>query len=84
MAFAFDQDGSKAWIPRRCSVGARFSITGCSLITSSRMSHHRRTGFDFLLRRLDGGRDAHGFEAREDEGLEQLEAISFGGRTGAA
>ena len=34
---------------------------------------HRRAGFDFLLRRLDGGGDAHGFEAREDEGLEQLE-----------
>ena len=31
--------GSKAWIPRRCSVGARFSSTGCSRITSSRMSH---------------------------------------------
>ena len=35
--------------------------------------HHRRAGFDFLLRRLDGRRDAHGFEAREDERLEQLE-----------
>ncbi len=30
--------GSKAWMPRRCSVGARFSMTGCSRITSSRMS----------------------------------------------
>ena len=30
--------GSKAWMPRRCSVGARFSSTGCSRITSSRMS----------------------------------------------
>ena len=30
--------GSNAWMPRRCSVGARFSITGCSRITSSRMS----------------------------------------------
>ena len=28
--------GSNAWIPRRCSVGARLSSTGCSLITSSR------------------------------------------------
>ena len=24
--------GSNAWMPRRCSVGARFSITGCSLM----------------------------------------------------
>src|SRR5512133_3202859 len=30
--------GSNAWIPRRCSVGARFSSTGCSAITSSRTS----------------------------------------------
>src|SRR3569623_681613 len=31
--------GSKAWMPRRCRVGARLSSTGCSRITSSRMSH---------------------------------------------
>ena len=31
--------GSKAWIPSRWSVGARFSSTGCSRITSSRKSH---------------------------------------------
>jgi hypothetical protein len=30
--------GSNAWMPRRCSVGARLSSTGCSRITSSRMS----------------------------------------------
>ena len=30
--------GSNAWMPRRCSVGARFRRTGCSLMTSSRMS----------------------------------------------
>ena len=30
--------GSNAWIPRRCRVGARFSSTGCSRITSSRIS----------------------------------------------
>ena len=30
--------GSNAWMPRRCSVGARLSMTGCSRITSSRMS----------------------------------------------
>ena len=27
---------SKAWMPSRCSVGARFNSTGCSLMTSSR------------------------------------------------
>ena len=30
--------GSNAWMPRRCSVGALFSSTGCSLITSSSTS----------------------------------------------
>ena len=30
--------GSNAWIPNLCSVGARFNITGCSLITSSTIS----------------------------------------------
>ena len=30
--------GSNAWIPRRCSVGARFRRTGCSAMTSSRTS----------------------------------------------
>ena len=30
--------GSNAWMPRRCSVGARFSSTGCSRMTCSRMS----------------------------------------------
>jgi len=31
--------GSNAWIPRRWSVGARLSSTGCSRITSSSTSH---------------------------------------------
>ena len=31
--------GSKAWMPRRCSVGARLSSTGCSPMTSSSTSH---------------------------------------------
>ena len=30
--------GSKAWMPMRCRVGARFSSTGCWSMTSSRMS----------------------------------------------
>ncbi len=30
--------GSKAWMPRRCRVGARFSRTGCSAMTSSSTS----------------------------------------------
>ena len=31
--------GSNAWMPRRCSVGARLSSTGCSPMTSSSTSH---------------------------------------------
>ena len=40
--------------------------------------HHRRTGFNFLFGRLDGGGDAHRFEAREDERLEQLQRHQLG------
>ena len=39
MALPSTSTGSKAWIPRRCSVGARFRSTGCSLMTSSSTSH---------------------------------------------
>ncbi|MNC85934.1 hypothetical protein D3C83_15590 [compost metagenome] len=42
--------GSKAWMPRRCRVGARLSITGCSRITSSRMS--QTSGTSCSTRRL--------------------------------
>src|ERR671921_313670 len=31
--------GSNAWMPRRCSVGARLRSTGCSWMTSSSTSH---------------------------------------------
>ena len=37
MALPSTSTGSKAWMPSRCRVGARFSSTGCSLMTSSRM-----------------------------------------------
>src|SRR4029450_9511873 len=39
MALPSTRTGSNAWIPSRCSVGARLSSTGCSRMTSSRMSH---------------------------------------------
>ena len=38
MALPSTSTGSKAWMPMRCSVGARFSSTGWFWITSSRMS----------------------------------------------
>ena len=39
MALPSTSTGSNAWIPRRWSVGARFSSTGCSAMTSSSTSH---------------------------------------------
>ena len=39
MALPSTSCGSKAWMPRRCSVGARLSSTGCSAMTSSSTSH---------------------------------------------
>ena len=41
--------GSKAWIPSLCNVGALLSNTGCSLITSSTMSHTRSSWFSIIL-----------------------------------
>ena len=38
MALPSTSTGSNAWMPRRCSVGARFSRTGCSRMTSSSTS----------------------------------------------
>ena len=40
--------------------------------------HHGRTGFNFFLGSLDGGRDAHGFETCKDEWLEQLDGHQLG------
>ena len=38
MARPSTRTGSKAWIPNLCNVGARLSKTGCSWITSSKIS----------------------------------------------
>ena len=38
IALPSTKTGSKAWIPNLCNVGARLSMTGCSLITSSKIS----------------------------------------------
>ncbi len=66
--------GSNAWMPRRWSVGARFSSTGCSAMTSSSTSQtsgdHR---VDVLLRRLDVLDRLALDEPAHDERLEELE-----------
>ena len=60
-------------MPRRCSVGARFSSTGCSWMTSSRMSH--TTGVpastNFFAALMVVAMPI-AFQTAEDEGLEQL------------
>ena len=38
MALPSTSTGSKAWMPRRCRVGARFRSTGCSRMTPSSTS----------------------------------------------
>ena len=71
--------GSKAWMPRRCSVGARLSSTGCSVMTSSSTSqttglralHHPLGGLDVL-------RVVQVDEALHHERLEQLERHLLG------
>ena len=44
MALPSISTGSNAWMPMRCSVGARLSMTGCCSITSSRMSQTWSSG----------------------------------------
>ena len=66
--------GSNAWMPRRCSVGARLSSTGCSLDDLFEDVPDLGTLLlDHLLGALDGGDVAALFELVVDERLEQLE-----------
>ena len=66
-------------MPSRCKVGARFSSTGCSRITSSRMSQHLRPLLlDHALGGLDRAGEAVELELRIDERLEQLERHLLG------
>ena len=48
MALPSIRVGSKAWMPSRCRVGARFSITGCSRMTCSRMSQTSGRSFSTM------------------------------------
>ena len=49
MALPSMSTGSKAWMPRRCRVGARLRSTGCSRITSSRMSQTSGRSFSTIF-----------------------------------
>src|SRR3954471_15386844 len=85
MALPSTSTGSKAWMPRRWSVGARLRSTGCSWMTSSRTS--QTTGiiestiflaalmfWASLEFRACFARD----DRSHDEGLEQLERHELG------
>ncbi len=71
--------GWKAWMPSRCSVGARLSSTGCPSMTFSRMSKtsavRRSTTFLALLTVLTIPRS---MSLRMMNGLNSSTAISFG------
>ena len=74
MALPSTSTGSNAWMPRRCSVGARLSSTG--MLADHLFEHVPHFGdllLDHLLGLLDGGDQAALFELVVDERLEQLE-----------
>ena len=79
MALPSTSTGSKAWMPRRWSVGARFSSTGCSLMTSSSTSHtcgRRRSTIRFAdLMFCASSRSTSRFITN---GLNSSSAMSFG------
>ena len=79
MALPSTSWGSKAWMPSRCRVGARFKRIGYSRTTSDRVSHtsgvSRSTIFFAPLMVV-----TRPFTSRRfvDEGLEQLKRHLFG------
>ena len=79
MALPSTSTGSKAWMPRRCRVGARFNSTGCSRMTPS--EHVPDLGpapLDHPLGRLDVLGQLGVDQALHDERLEQLEGHQLG------
>ena len=79
MALPSTRIGSKAWMPRRCRVGARLSMTGWSRMTSSSTSQTTsRLAIDHALGALDVLRVVEIDQALHDERLEQLERHGLG------
>ena len=79
MALPSTRMGSKAWMPRRCSVGARFRSTGCSRMTSSRKSQTSgRCCSTISLAALMVVTSPSFSSLRVDEGLEQLQGHLLG------
>ena len=79
MALPSTSTGSNAWMPRRCSVGARFSSTGCSAMTSSRTSQTSGTIVSTIfLAALMFCADLRSTSRLMMNGLKSSSAISFG------
>ena len=71
--------GSNAWMPRRCSVGARFRSTGCSAMTSSRTSQTSGTiESTYFFAALMFWTDFRSTSRLMMNGLKSSSAISFG------
>jgi hypothetical protein len=79
MALPSTRMGSKAWMPRRCSVGARLRRIGCSLMTSSRMSQTSGRSFstNFLAALIEEARPRSS-SLRRMNGLNSSTAIFLG------
>ena len=79
MALPSTRMGSKPWMPSRCSVGARFSSTGCSWMTSSRMSHTSGRSFStYFLAALIDEAMPRSSSLRRMNGLKSSSAIFLG------
>ena len=71
--------GSKAWMPRRWSVGARFRSTGCSAMTSSSTSQTSGTiESTYFFAALMFWTDFRSTSRLMMNGLKSSSAISFG------
>ena len=79
IALPSTRTGSKAWMPRRWSVGARLRSTGCSLMTSSRTSQTSVSGRS-IMRLADLMFCASSMSTSRfiTNGLNSSSAISFG------
>ncbi len=79
IAFPSINFGWKAWIPKRCKVGARFSNTGCPLITFSRISQTTGSFLSMIfLADLTVFTIPLSINLRITKGLYNSAAISFG------
>ena len=79
MALPSTSRGSKAWMPSRWRVGARLRRIGCSLMTSSRMSHTSGRSFStYFFAALIEDASPRSSSLRRMNGLNSSTAIFLG------